>query len=192
MKIVARIKKALYFAAEAHDGQYRKGTRVPYITHPMLVAYAVRKFSDDEDIYVAALLHDVIEDCANVCKENLRDQFGDRIAKIVDEVSYPCEKKYSSWKEKKETYLKKLKTASSDALLVAGADKMVNMQAYFDVCKKDGGRDIVAKHFNATMDEYFWYYGAVGDILEAILSGENMLVREYRELLDYYKEACEQ
>jgi len=190
MDTITYIKKALYFAAEKHDGQYRKGTRVPYIVHPVLVALAVKRYTDDEEIFIAALLHDVLEDSSDVSPELLQEEFGYWVARIVAEVSHPREKKYSSWKEKKEMYLDRIKSASLDALIVVGADKMVNMQAYFDAFKKDGGEHVIAKHFNATSAEYFWYYDAVGDILDTMLH-DGVLAREYRELLDGYRKTCE-
>ena len=73
------IKKAAEFAKRAHDGVYRKGTQIPYITHPMETAAIVTAFTDEPEMIAAALLHDVIED-AGVTKEELEEQFGPRVA----------------------------------------------------------------------------------------------------------------
>ena len=67
------IKKAAEFAKRAHDGVYRKGTQIPYITHPMETAAIVTAFTDEPEMIAAALLHDVIED-AGVTKEELEEK----------------------------------------------------------------------------------------------------------------------
>ena len=82
------IKKALYFAAEKHDGQYRRiGNKLPYIIHPVEVAFGVSRYTDDEEVIASALLHDVLEDCPDVCMRFLKKEFNGRIAKIVNEVT---------------------------------------------------------------------------------------------------------
>jgi len=82
------IKKALYFACEKHDGQYRKGGRIPYIAHPVLVVFGVQKYTSDEDVIATALLHDVLEDCPDVSIDILQKEFGDRITNLVKEMMH--------------------------------------------------------------------------------------------------------
>ena len=69
------ISEAMEFAAKAHEGQFRKGTRRPYIVHPREVSAIVSTMTDDEEIISAAVLHDTIEDCAGVTREMLEMQF---------------------------------------------------------------------------------------------------------------------
>lgn len=76
------IEEAASFAAKAHQGVFRKGTEIPYITHPMETAVIVSGFTDDPEMIAAALLHDVIED-AGVTKEELEARFGPRVAQLV-------------------------------------------------------------------------------------------------------------
>ena len=73
------VRKAALFAAKAHEGAVRKGSNIPYITHPMETAVIVSMMTDDKEVIAAALLHDVIED-AGVSEDELREQFGDRVA----------------------------------------------------------------------------------------------------------------
>lgn len=94
-------KKALYFATVKHEGQYRKGGSVPYITHPVQVAADVSLFTEDEEVIAAAFLHDILEDCPDVSLDLLRKEFGDRTAQLVYEVSSPRDVQYATWKEKK-------------------------------------------------------------------------------------------
>lgn len=77
------IDEAREFAAKAHEGQFRKGTKRPYIVHPVEVAEIVGTMTQDEEVICAALLHDTIEDCAGVSEEILRSRFGERVALLV-------------------------------------------------------------------------------------------------------------
>lgn len=74
--------EAIIFATIAHDGQLRKYSLEPYIHHPMRVASLVNKYSQDTDLYIAAILHDTIEDC-DVTIEDIISKFNNRVAKIV-------------------------------------------------------------------------------------------------------------
>lgn len=179
------IKKALYFAAEKHDGQYRKGGRVPYIVHPVHLAFDIQKYTKDEKIIAAAILHDVLEDCPSVSLAILQKEFGKYIAQIVDEVSLYEPKKYKDWKEKKEVYLEKINHASKDALLIVAVDKIHNMQAYFNMLQNKGSR-VAGRHFHGTPKGYLWYYGAIGKILNCFLD-KQQIVKDYMKILHSYK-----
>ena len=65
------IKKAIAFATKAHEGQMRKGTTRPFITHPLEVAQIVSTMTEDKEVICAAILHDTIEDCEGITKEIL-------------------------------------------------------------------------------------------------------------------------
>lgn len=104
------IKEAAEFADRAHQGVFRKGTEIPYITHPMETAAIVTAFTDEPEMIAAALLHDVIED-AGVTREELEEKFGPRVAFLVDGES---EDKSKSWVERKGATVERLKTATRD------------------------------------------------------------------------------
>ncbi|MDE2399456.1 MAG: HD domain-containing protein [Patescibacteria group bacterium] len=183
MNLSPYVKKALYFAAEKHDGQYRKGGHVPYIVHPVQVAFTISTYTNNENVIAAALLHDVLEDCADVSLAILQNEFNDSTAQIVYEVSLVDSKKYKTWKEKKKAYLEKIKNASKNALMIVAADKMSNMHGYFSALRDKG--DLVAKDFGGTTDEYFWYYVEVGKVLFSIL-GEHPIVKDYNDILKFF------
>lgn len=166
-KISMCVKKALVFATKKHNGQYRKISRIPYVMHPIQVADLVHTYTDDNEIIAAALLHDVLEDCKDVSFKILQKEFGDRIARIVSEISLASKKKYKSWKKRKEAYLSKIKKASKEALIIVAVDKMTNFKTYFEALKKD--KITLAQHFGGTPDEYRWYYTEIGNILISIL-----------------------
>ena len=76
-------QEAVEFATKAHEGQVRKGTRKPYIVHPIEVAEIVRTMTSDEEVLCAAVLHDTIEDCTGVTEDILRSRFGERVAAMI-------------------------------------------------------------------------------------------------------------
>ena len=184
MNLSPLVKKSLYFAAQKHDGQYRKGNHVPYITHPVQVAFSVSSYTNNEEIIAAAFIHDVLEDCDNVSLSFLKKEFGDKVAKLVNEVSFVKNKKYSTWKDKRKKQLLKIKRASKDALLIIAVDKMVNFQSYFDALKKKGAK--IQRDFGGTPDEYRWFYTEIENILKFVL-GNHPIAKDYTLLWKLYK-----
>ena len=80
-----RLQRAFHYAARKHDGQTRKQTAVPYLSHLMAVASLVLEAGGDEDMAIAALLHDVVEDCGGMPRlREISKQFGPRVARIVE------------------------------------------------------------------------------------------------------------
>ena len=84
-KDVKEIEKAYLYAKEKHKGQYRR-TGEEYIVHPLFVAYILTSINADKDTIIAALLHDTIED-TDVSKSDIKEKFGDVVAKLVDGVT---------------------------------------------------------------------------------------------------------
>ncbi len=119
------IEKATEFAAKAHEGQFRKGTKRPYIVHPVEVGDIVSTMTEDEEVIAAAILHDTLEDCKDVTEEALREEFGDRVASLV---LHESEDKSKGWKERKSATIEYLKTASRDLQIIGLADKLSNMR----------------------------------------------------------------
>jgi len=79
-------KKAIEFATEAHEGQFRKYTGEPYITHPIAVAEIVKTVTDDKEMIAAAILHDTVEDC-DICLNDIRDEFGIVVMALVGQLT---------------------------------------------------------------------------------------------------------
>ncbi len=121
-----RIAAAFALAAQVHESQTRKGSDVPYIAHPMAVAAQVLAWHGGEDQFIAALLHDVVEDGGAQYEAIIRTKFGDDVLAMVlacsDAAPAPGEKK-APWLERKRAYLKHVEAARQDALLVSAADK---------------------------------------------------------------------
>lgn len=155
------IKKAAEFAKRAHDGVYRKGTQIPYITHPMETAAIVTAFTNEPEMIAAALLHDVIED-AGATKEELEEKFGSRVAFLVESES---EDKSRSWMERKGTTVEHLKSATRDEKILALADKLSNIRSTVRDYLVLG--DEVWQRFNQKDKEMQgWYYKGVAEALK--------------------------
>ena len=89
MKITAEIQRAIDFATKAHEGQVRKYTNEPYITHPLAVAEIVAEVTENEDSIIAAILHDVVED-TDISINKIQEKFGHKVADYVNDLTeYP-------------------------------------------------------------------------------------------------------
>ena len=117
--------QAVEFATEAHRGQFRKGTKRPYIVHPLEVGDIVASMTSDEDVISAAILHDTIEDCEDVTEEILCEHFSSRIANLVVQES---EDKSKSWMERKSYTIQSLQMAEYEVQIIGLADKLSNMR----------------------------------------------------------------
>ena len=76
------IKSAIEVAVRAHEGQVRKGTQTPYIIHPLSVGIILAKAGAPDEVIIAGILHDTIEDTPVTC-EQVRGTFGGTIANLV-------------------------------------------------------------------------------------------------------------
>lgn len=174
--------KAFKFANDKHWDHTRKGTSIPYIAHPMAVASLVMENGGNSDEVIAALLHDVLEDCEEVSFADIESEFGPRVAEIVDGLSDanpgPGESK-APWKERKLTYLDHLATVEDDSILkVSCADKLHNARSILSDLNDPGVGVAVWDKFNASRDGTLWYYDSLVEIFERRLP-ETRLASEF-------------
>jgi (p)ppGpp synthase/HD superfamily hydrolase len=162
-KLGPRLLRAFRFAAEKHKGQTRKASTIPYITHLMGVASLVLEAGGDEDLAIGALLHDVVEDCggAPMLKE-VRRRFGKRVAKVVDGCTDADTYPKPPWRERKEKYIRHLKSADADTQLVSAADKLNNVRSILSDYRVLG--ESVWSRFNGGRDGTLWYYRTLLDV----------------------------
>jgi len=129
------INHALAFSAKHHDRQVRKGTKLPYLTHPANVALILTRYGRDTDTVVAGILHDVIEDCIRdgYTREMLEQRIGDKFGeKVLDNVLAVTYRRHDddgvelSGEDRKTDYLYRLSSASEEARWVCAADKIHN------------------------------------------------------------------
>jgi (p)ppGpp synthase/HD superfamily hydrolase len=175
VKLGPRFGRAFLFAAEKHAGQTRKASTIPYIAHLMGVASLVLEFGGDEDMAVAALLHDVVEDCGGVpMSKEVRRRFGARVAKIVDGCTDSFTDPKPPWRERKETYLRHLKKADAETRLVSAADKLNNVRSILSDYREVG--ESIWERFNGGREGTLWYYRS---LLEEFLRRKpSRLIRE--------------
>jgi (p)ppGpp synthase/HD superfamily hydrolase len=175
VKLGPRFLRAFDFAAEKHGRQTRKASTIPYIAHLMGVASLVLEFGGDEDLAIAALLHDVVEDCggAPMLKE-VRRRFGSRVAKVVDGCTDSDMDPKPPWRERKETYMRHLKSADAETRLVSAADKLNNVRSILSDYREVG--ESIWSRFNGGREGTLWYYRAL--LEEFVRSKPNRLVRE--------------
>jgi (p)ppGpp synthase/HD superfamily hydrolase len=192
MKLTAKLQKAINLAATEHFGQSRKGIDVPYIIHPYSVAVVLSKYTDDQDTLVAAMLHDVLEDCQDYCYEQLVMDFGEKIAMIVDQVSQVTDftlsqaEKKATWVARKKQYLDNLEKSSKEALMVCAADKLHNLHSMF-LDYKTGGVYFL-NSFNSTVNKRLWYYREVLAILKKRLNNKivQALEEKYNQAVEVF------
>ena len=144
---------AIEVAVKAHQNQLRKGTDIPYITHPLAVGIILAKAGCSDDVIVAGILHDTVED-TSITLDYLRDTFGNKVATIVEGASEPD--KSLSWEKRKRHTLDSLKGAPPEVKFVALADKLNNIRAIAADYAKMG--EELWERFNRGKEAQKWYY----------------------------------
>ena len=176
IKLGPRFLRAFLFASEKHKHQTRKASTIPYITHLMGVASLVLEAGGDEDLAIAALLHDVVEDCggAPMLKE-VRRRFGKRVAKIVDGCTDTDVFPKPPWRERKEKYIERLRKEDADTRLVSAADKLNNVRSILSDYRAIG--EAIWSRFNGRRDGTLWYYRTLRD--EFLRHSPNRITRDF-------------
>jgi (p)ppGpp synthase/HD superfamily hydrolase len=145
-----------------HAGQARKGTAVPYLSHLMAVTSLVLEAGGDEEMAMAALLHDVVEDCGGMPRlREIRRMFGKRVAHIVEGCTDSFVEPKLEWIERKRGYLKEVTHADNETRLVSASDKLHNVRTILADYRKDG--DAIWARFNGKKEGTLWYYRALSD-----------------------------
>ena len=156
-KLGPRFLRAFSFAAEKHSGQTRKASTIPYIAHLMGVASLVLEAGGDEDLAIAALLHDVVEDCGGMpMLKEVRRTFGSRVANIVDGCTDAYTELKPPWRDRKEKYIRRLKTEDGETRLVSAADKLNNVRSILSDYRVVG--ESVWLRFAGGREGTLWYY----------------------------------
>jgi len=193
MELTEKIQKAIDLASKLHLGQMRKSDKdLPYISHLFSVAWILSNYTDDQDIIVAGLLHDVLEDVKGYCYSDMERDFGTRVAKIVKGVSEDKDpndegRKKMPWGECKQKYIAGLETDSRESLLVCAADKIHNLQTmirHYQERKED-----LWTSFSAPKDKQLWFYEEVFKALKSRLDGNIMEI--YEKKLEKFRQVVE-
>lgn len=179
-----RINHALAFAAKHHDRQVRKGTRLPYLTHPANVAIILARYGQDTDTVVAGILHDVIEDCVReafsreTLEQRIGDKFGLGVLDTVLTVTYRLiddDGVELSHDDRRDDYLARLAGANESARWVCAADKLHNASSILADLRRTIDPDTIWNRFSGGREGTIRWYRSVYDRLRDVgFSGEIM------------------
>ena len=161
-----RISAAFALAALVHEKQTRKSTNIPYISHPMAVAAQVAVWGGSEDQFIAALLHDVVEDGGAQYKPVIEEHFGKHVLDLVMACSDAAPQRgqpKGAWIERKEKYIANLRSAADEVLLISAADKWHNLASILADAKQLGEMvfdRFIRQDFERTDKKkmVLWYY----------------------------------
>ena len=166
MALSSRFDDALVYAHGLHRGDVRKGSHAPYVGHLMGVSSIVLDDGGTEDEAIAALLHDAAEDHGGRPRlEEIRQKFGDAVARIVEDCTDSWDEPKGPWAERKRAYVHHARKLPPSSLRVSAADKVHNSYAILRDLRNVGEK--VWERFSATSDDVMAYYEG--------------LVRAYRE-----------
>jgi len=172
-----RINHALAFAAKHHDQQVRKGTRLPYLTHPANVALILTRYGRDDDTAIAGILHDVIEDTVReaysreMLEQRISEKFGAEVLSTVHQVTHrrvDDDGVELSPAERKQDYLERLAQASEAAHWVCAADKLHNAASIVADLRRTVDPDSVWGRFKVGKEGTVKWYRDVHDRLGAL------------------------
>ena len=163
------LDRAIVFAVNAHQGTERRGKGFPYIVHPMEAVEIVATMTTDQELLAAAVLHDTVED-TDVTLDDIRREFGERVAKLVEEESdvfIDGVSEADSWHERKQAAIDRLAQASRDAKMVALGDKLSNARIiYRDFVQK--GNELWNIFHVTDVKEHEWHYRGLAESLKEL------------------------
>ncbi|MBR1569675.1 MAG: bifunctional (p)ppGpp synthetase/guanosine-3',5'-bis(diphosphate) 3'-pyrophosphohydrolase [Bacteroidales bacterium] len=177
------LDRAIVFAVRAHAGTERRGKGFPYIVHPMEAMEIVATMTSDQELLAAAALHDTVED-TSVTVDDLRAEFGDRIAALVEAESDKFTEGVSeedSWHSRKQAAIDRLAAAPYEAKMVALGDKLSNMRAIARDYAMKG--DALWNIFHAKdPKEHEWHYRGLADSLREL--EDTFAFQEFEQLIN--------
>jgi len=177
------LDRAIVFAVRAHAGTERRGKGFPYIVHPMEAMEIVATMTSDQELLAAAALHDTVED-TSVTVDDLRAEFGDRIAALVEAESDKFTEGVSeedSWHSRKQAAIDRLAAAPYEAKMVALGDKLSNMRAIARDYALKG--DALWNIFHAKdPKEHEWHYRGLADSLREL--EDPFAFQEFEQLIN--------
>jgi (p)ppGpp synthase/HD superfamily hydrolase len=189
MALTARFDDALAYAHELHRADVRKGSRAPYIGHLLGVCSIVLDDGGTEDEAIGGLLHDAAEDHGGRPRlDEIRQRFGDAVARIVEDCTDSWDEPKAPWAERKKAYVHHARKLPPSSLRVSAADKVHNSYAILRDLRNIGEK--VWERFNATPDDVMAYYeGLVRAFREAgggpLVDELDRIVRGIRREMGY-------
>ena len=177
------LDRAIVFAVRAHAGTERRGKGFPYIVHPLEAVGIVATMTPDQELLAAAALHDVVED-TDVTLEQIRDEFGDRIAALVaaeTDEPHPEGHDVGNWRKRKQAAIDRLASASLDAKMVALGDKLSNMRAIARDYAVQGD-ELWNRFHSKDRKDHEWHYRGLADSLHEL--HDTFAYKEFVQLIE--------
>ena len=175
-----KVEEAIHFMVKAYKGQKRKNENIDASFHSMIVGMMIRNITYSEDVIVAAILHDIIED-TSYDYDFLLNKFGKELADGVKNVSEL--KATGTWREKKEAFITKLEVSSNEILAVELADKLQNLVSDYNLFISNGSESLLTE--SDSLDNFKWYYTKLQSIFNSRLE-RNELLNRYNNIIDLY------
>jgi (p)ppGpp synthase/HD superfamily hydrolase len=155
--VTEKFEEALIYATRLHGDQTRKKTGIPFVGHILGVTAIALEYGANETEAIGALLHDTVEDCGGAERlRDIREKFGDDVAKVVDGCTDTHETPKPPWLERKRAYIEHLKNSDSSTRLVSASDKLHNTRAILAELRRHGLD--VFERFGGKKDGTVWYY----------------------------------
>jgi (p)ppGpp synthase/HD superfamily hydrolase len=186
-----RFDRALLYATHVHGGQVRKETSIPYVAHLLAVAATVLEYGGSEDMAIAGLPHDAVEDQGGEARlGDIRNRFGDRVADIVQScsdsvVNSAAGQQKDDWRTRKTRYIEHLGTVDRETLLVSLCDKIHNARSILRDLRKPEIGSNVWDRFGKPKSDTLWYYRGLADAFQKFLPGQ--LASELDEIVRVLK-----
>lgn len=181
MQLTPKLDEALRISARAHRKQTRRGSDTPYIVHPFGVMYIASQYTSNENVLIACLLHDVIEDVPKeYSKSQMMEQFGSEVVDLVMGVTK--DRKINDWKDSCDDYLYRLeRDAPAESCIIAVADKIHNIMSILEDHKTLG--DDIWKIFAADKYSQKWWFESTMKIAKKRIP-DNKILELYEQYLD--------
>lgn len=187
MLLSPRVFSAINRASELHRDQLRKGKDMtPYVSHLYGVMYILSQTTKNEDVLIAGLLHDTLEDVPGYTKEKLEEEFGVSVRTIVEGVTEPLDankdmSEQKPWLERKEAYIEALKHGPTESAMVSCADKIHNLlsteRAFLE------GDVVLAEKMKSAFRHQKLFYEKVYLVCEEKLGTSSPLVISFKQVL---------
>jgi (p)ppGpp synthase/HD superfamily hydrolase len=191
MILTHRLQEAISEASRLHRDQIRKDElQTPYISHLIGVMVLLSMATHDEDILIAALLHDALED-TDYTPDEMERKFGSRVKDIVMGVTEESKLRgtHGDWRDVKESYLENLRKAPDESVMVSLADKIQNTRSLIEMINAAQGGTL--PKFGSNHDDRLWFNEQVLKIGEDRFGNDHVLVEEFRLETDEMRKALE-
>ena len=191
MLLTPRLDEAIKLASRLHASQVRKDSlQTPYISHLVGVAMLISSVTDDEEIIIAGLLHDSLEDVPHYTYEQLVADCGERVAQIVYHVTEPLDANKADdeqlpWLERKETYLKHLRSGGRESAIVSSADKIHNTESFMRDFAKEG--EAYGHRFGSSIKNRIWFHEQVLVIVTEKLGEDNHIIKRFTAITNDFR-----